>query len=309
MTDVLTFGEAMANLRGQGALRLGGTFRLTVAGAESNVAIGLARLGHDVRWAGRVGDDETGALVTRTLRAEAVDTSFVTTDPEAPTGLMLLEHRTADLVRVDYYRKGSAGSRLAPTAIAPALAAPTAILHVTGITVALSPTAADAVRHAVEHAHAHGWTVCLDVNHRSRLWSRDDAAKALRPLLPSVDVLVASADELAIVTDAADPAAHLLAGGSREVVVTRGGDGAEVVTPAGTVTRPAAKVTAVDPVGAGDAFVTGYLSATLDGLAVDGRLDRGIAVAGFAVSTYGDWEGLPTRAELALAGHRDGTVR
>ncbi|MQA79060.1 MAG: sugar kinase [Streptosporangiales bacterium] len=309
MTDVLTFGEAMANLRGQGALRLGGTFRLTVAGAESNVAIGLARLGHSVRWAGRVGDDETGALVTRTLRAEAVDTAFVTTDPDAPTGLMLLEHRTADLVRVDYYRSNSAGSRLAPVAIAPALAEHTAILHVTGITVALSSTAADAVRHAVEHAHAHGWTVCLDVNHRSRLWSRDDAAKALRPLLPYVDVLVASADELSIVTDAAEAAADLLAGGAREVVVTRGGDGAEVVTSAGTVTRPAAKVTAVDPVGAGDAFVTGYLSATLDGLAVDERLDRGIAVAGFAVSTYGDWEGLPTRAELALAGHRDGTVR
>lgn len=307
MTDVLTFGEAMANLRGQGALRLGGTFRLTVAGAESNVAVGLARLGHSVRWAGRVGDDETGALVTRTLRAEAVDTAYVTTDPDAPTGLMLLEHRTADLVRVDYYRRGSAGSRLAPAAIAAALAEPTAILHVTGITVALSSGAADAVRHAVEHAHAQGWTVCLDVNHRGRLWSRDDAAKALRPLLPYVDVLVASADELSIVTDAA--AADLLAGGAREVVVTRGGDGAEVVTSAGTVTRPAADVTAVDPVGAGDAFVTGYLSATLDGLTVDERLDRGIAVAGFAVSTYGDWEGLPTRAELALAGHRDGTVR
>lgn len=309
MTDVLTFGEAMANMRGQGALRLGGTFRLTVAGAEANVAIGLARLGHSSRWAGRVGADETGALVTRTLRAEGVDTAYLTTDTEAPTGLMLLEHRTADLVRVDYYRKNSAGSRLSPEAVAPALTSPTRILHVTGITVALSATAAAAVRHAVTHAHDQGWTVSLDVNHRSRLWTRDAAAEALRPLLPHVDILVASADELPIVTDDAAPPAALLAQGIREVVVTRGKDGASAVTSQGTVTQPAAAVTAVDPVGAGDAFVTGYLSGLLDGLDIPERLARGTAVASFAVSTYGDWEGLPTRAELTLAGHHDNTLR
>ncbi|MBO0826164.1 MAG: sugar kinase [Streptosporangiales bacterium] len=308
--DVLTFGETMANLRGQGAMRLGGTFKMTVAGAESNVAVGLARLGHRVRWAGRVGADETGALVLRTLRAEGVDVTAAGVDEDAPTGLMLLEHRTADLVRVEYHRKGSAASRIRPAALTPALADGARLLHVTGITPALSPTAADSVAAAVEHAHAHGWTVCLDVNHRPRLWSRADAARALRPLLSGVDILVASADELAIVVDdEQEPEKALLGNGIREVVVTDGKAGAHVVDGTGRIARPAASVTAVDPVGAGDAFVAGYLSARLDGLPVTERLDRAVAVAGFAVATYGDWEGLPTRAELALAGHRDGTVR
>ncbi|HEX6445861.1 MAG TPA: sugar kinase [Streptosporangiales bacterium] len=309
-TDVLTFGETMANLRGHGALRLGGTFTMTIAGAESNVAVGLARLGHRVRWAGRVGADETGALVTRTLRAEGVDVSRAGVDEDAPTGLMLLEHRTADLVRVEYHRRGSAASRIDPAALGPVLADGARLLHVTGITPALSATAAAAVAAAVEHAHANGWTVCLDVNHRARLWSRSDAARALRPLLPKLDILVASADELPIVVDdEQEPEKALLSKGIGEVVVTDGRAGAHVVDGTGRLSRPAAPVTAVDPVGAGDAFVAGYLSARLDGLPVTDRLDRAVSVAGFAVATYGDWEGLPTRAELALAGHRDGTVR
>lgn len=310
MFDVLTFGETMANLRGQGALRLGGAFRMTIAGAESNAAIGLARLGHRVRWAGRVGADETGALITRTLRAEGVDVAAVGVDENAPTGLMLLEHRTADLVRVEYHRKGSAASRIDPEALGSALADGARLLHVTGITPALSPTAAAAVGTAVEYAHENGWTVCLDVNYRGRLWSRADAARALRPLLPVVDILVASADELPLVVDdEQEPEKALLAKGIREVVVTDGKAGAHVVDGTGRIARPAASVTAVDPVGAGDAFVAGYLSAWLDGLPATERLDRAVDVAGFAVATYGDWEGLPTREELALAGHRDGTVR
>lgn len=85
--EVMTFGETMAALRAHGALRLGGSLGLSVAGAESNVAIGLARLGHRVNWAGRVGADELGALVLRTLRAEGVDTGHAATDDTGrPTG-------------------------------------------------------------------------------------------------------------------------------------------------------------------------------------------------------------------------------
>ena len=93
MIDMVTFGEAMASLRGPGPLRLGGTMRLSIAGAESNVAIGLARLGHRARWVGRIGDDEMGALVVRTLRAEGVDTSSVVVDADRATGLLLFERR------------------------------------------------------------------------------------------------------------------------------------------------------------------------------------------------------------------------
>jgi 2-dehydro-3-deoxygluconokinase len=149
---------------------------------------------------------------------------------------------------------------------------------------------------------------CLDVNYRNRLWSRTAAAAALAPLLVDVDVLFASGDELALVfPEGAVPPA---AGGPGEVVVTHGAKGAEAWVGSDHLQQAAPTVDAVDVVGAGDAFVAGYLSARIDGLDVAARLERGTAVAAVAVSTDGDWEGLPTRAELAaFAGDHGGTLR
>jgi 2-dehydro-3-deoxygluconokinase len=311
MTDVLTLGETMAAFRAAGALRLGGTVQLSVAGAESTVAIGLARLGHRVRWIGVTGADEPGELIRRTLRAEGVDLALARVDPAAPTGLILFEPRVADVTRVSYYRTGSAGARLAAADAAAAFdgdgPAPR-LLHVTGITCALGPGPRAAVATAITRARAAGSTVCLDVNHRRRLWSTAEAAAALRPLLPSIDVLVASDDELAVLSDAADPARALLDAGIGEVVVKHGAGGATSHRTGGSRHRPARSVPAVDTIGAGDAFVAGLLSGLLDGLDVPDRLDRAATTAAFAVATRGDWEGLPTRDELSLLDHAPGTA-
>lgn len=311
--DVVTFGETMAAMRSGGPLRLGGTLSLSVAGAESNVAIGLARLGHGVAWIGRVGDDELGALVLRTLRAENVDVSGAVTDPARPTGLILFERRTGDVTRVQYYRSGSAGSGLVPADLMSVLAPASAlsaidrpgILHVTGITPALSPSAARAVRYGAERAREAGRVVSFDVNYRSRLWSAEDARAALRPLAAAAGTIFGSAQELALLT--ADPAAepHAAAGellrlGVQAVVLKRGSDGATAYTADGETSVAARSVRAVDVIGAGDAFVAGYLSGILDGLGTDGRLQRAAAVSAFAVGSTGDWEGLPTRTELSL---------
>ncbi|WP_254644840.1 sugar kinase [Streptomyces sp. BV286] len=304
----------MAALRAHGALRLGGDLGLSVAGAESNVAIGLARLGHRVRWAGRVGADELGALVLRTLRAEGVDIDHaVTDDTGRPTGLLLTEPRLGTLTRVSYYRAGSAGSALSPADVLPALAPQPRILHLTGITPALSPSAAEAALAAAATAQAAGVTVCLDVNHRSRLWTADRARAALRPLLARTDLLIASEDELPLVLErpgvGESEAVHsILAAGVSEVVVKRGAHGATSVTAEGTTDRAARRVDAVDLVGAGDAFVAGYLSGLLDGADVPARLHRAVTTAAFAVATRGDWEGLPTRDELGLFDQPDGTT-
>ncbi|GFJ92386.1 hypothetical protein Prum_060280 [Phytohabitans rumicis] len=123
MIDVITLGETMAALRAGGPLRLGGTLALSVAGAEANVAIGLSRLGHAVRWVGVTGADELGELVLRTLRAEGVDVSACAVDPHAPTGLIIFEPRVAGVTRVSYYRTGSAGSRLSEAEVDVAFAA------------------------------------------------------------------------------------------------------------------------------------------------------------------------------------------
>ncbi|MET7479909.1 sugar kinase [Streptomyces sp. NPDC005648] len=304
----------MAALRAHGALRMGGTLGLSVAGAESNVAIGLARLGHRVRWAGRVGADELGALVLRTLRAEGVDIGHaVTDDAGRPTGLLLTEPRLGTLTRVSYYRAGSAGSALAPADVLPTLAPGTRVLHLTGITPALGPSAAETVVAAATAARDAGVTVCLDVNHRSRLWSADEARIALRPLLDRTDLLIASEDELPLVRERPDEKEEeavrgLLAGGVTEVVVKRGAQGATAFTADGTTHRAARRVDAVDLVGAGDAFVAGYLSGLLDGADLHARLDRAVTTAAFAVATRGDWEGLPTRDELGLLDEPDGTT-
>ncbi|MFF0160560.1 sugar kinase [Streptomyces sp. NPDC005263] len=312
--DVLTFGETMAAMRAHGALRLGGSLGLSVAGAESNVAIGLARLGHRVRWAGRVGADELGALVLRTLRAEGVDTDHaVTDDAGRPTGLLLTEPRLGTLTRVSYYRAGSAGSALSPADVLPALASGTRVLHLTGITPALSASAAESVLAAAATAREAGVTVCLDVNYRSRLWTTDCARTALRPLLDHTDLLIASEDELPLVlersgADEAEAVRGIVAAGVAEVVVKRGARGATAFTADGASDRAARQVDAVDLVGAGDAFVAGYLSGLLDGADIPARLHRAVTTAAFAVATRGDWEGLPTRDELGLFDEPDGTT-
>ncbi|MEU6821454.1 sugar kinase [Streptomyces atriruber] len=312
MSDVLTLGETMVALRGSGPLKLGGSLDLSVAGAESNVAIGLSRLGHTVRWAGAVGDDEAGELVLRTLRAEGVDVTAATRDAEAPTGLILFEPRLPEVTRVHYYRAGSAGSRLAPDAVDAAFAAGAPrVLHLTGITPALGPSAAEACRRALRLAREHDTQVCLDVNFRSRLWSSEQAATELRAWLPYVDVLIASDDELPLCLPsgaATTPEQVLLDEGIREAVVKLGAQGATVHSAEGPLHSPAREVRAVDAVGAGDAFVAGYLSALLDGADLSTRLDRAVTTGAFAVASRGDWEGAPTRAELGLLKAGPGTV-
>ncbi|HVV25013.1 MAG TPA: sugar kinase [Pseudonocardiaceae bacterium] len=306
MTDVLTFGETMAVIRAvePGPLRFAQSLRLSVAGAESTVAVGLARLGHAARWVGRVGADEFGQLVTDRLRAERVDVTYVAAD-DAATGLLVREQRTADLARVRYYRSGSAGSRLSVDDLVPALGDGARLLLLSGITPALSQSCLAATRAALSHAVASGWEVCLDVNYRAALWSRPRAAEVLTSLVPSASIVVGDDEELALVGGVDG----LLAAGVREVVVKQGAAGASVSTVAGTCSVPAVSVTAVDVVGAGDAFVAGYLSGLLDGLILRDRLVRGVTVAGFAVACVGDWEGLPTRAELAVSGPPGTTLR
>ncbi|HLH58444.1 MAG TPA: sugar kinase, partial [Streptosporangiaceae bacterium] len=278
--EVVTFGETMAALRSARPLRLGGSLGLSVAGAESNVAIGLARLGHRVAWIGRVGDDEPGALVLRTLRAENIDVGGAVVDRSRPTGLILFERRLCDVVRVQYYRSGSAGGALRAAdlpALTPAPAPKAAVLHITGITPALGPDPARATVAGAERARDAGHLVSFDVNYRARLWSAPDARASLRPLAAMADFVFGSEAELALLTDgtatgAAAAADELLSRGTRAVVVKRGAQGATSYTCDGVTAVPAHAVRVIDVVGAGDAFVSGYLSGVLDHLDEAGRL-------------------------------------
>lgn len=295
--DVVTAGEAMLALRGNGPLRMGGSLAVSVAGAESNVAVGMSRLGHRVAWAGRVGADESGAFVRRTLAAEGVDCRAVARDEDRATGMLIFEQRLPDVTRVEYHRRDSAGSRWSVSDAERALSLHPRLVHVTGITPALSAEARDAAYALVEGAKRQGATVSVDINFRSRLWSAQEAAPHLRRLVDDADIVIASPDELDIV--GGDPAA-LIRSGAHEVIVKHGAAGATAYDAERSVTVPARSVTVVDSIGAGDAFSAGYLSGWLDGLAREERMERAVVLGAFAVASHGDWEGLPRRDELDL---------
>ena len=181
MTDLLTFGETMVSVRTARPMRLGGDAHLSIAGSESNVAIGVARLGHDAAWLSAVGNDEPGRLIQRTLRAENVDTTYLRFADDSFTGFIAFDQPSHDITRVSYHRRGSAASTLTAAETTDAVvAADPRLLHVTGITPALSDTARAATLAAVRTASASGVQVSLDVNYRARLWSRAEAATAIR---------------------------------------------------------------------------------------------------------------------------------
>jgi len=295
--DVVTAGESMLALRGEGPLRLGGGLAVSIAGAESNVAIGMSRLGHRVAWAGRVGQDESGALVMRTLAAEGVDGRAIARAGYRATGMLIFEKRLPDVTRVEYHRRDSAGSRWCAADAERALSLNPRLVHVTGITPALSEEAREATYALVDGAKRQGATVSVDINFRSRLWSAETAAPHLSRLVSGADIVIASPDELDLV--GGDPAA-LIRAGAREVVVKNGAAGATAYDAERSVTVPARKVTVVDSIGAGDAFSSGYLSGSLDGLSLGERMERAVVLGAFAVSSDGDWEGLPRRDELDL---------
>lgn len=299
MTDLLTVGEALVSFRTE-AIAPGWRASAHVAGAEANVAIGLARLGHAARWVGRVSDDRLGDWVTGTLASEGVDVSFVARDARLPAGAMVLESPADHARRVTYLRRGSAGAALTATDVLPALPGVRRV-HLTGVTPALGPGPRTACRELARAAAAAGVPVSLDVNHRPALWSVDDARDAMAELLPHVSTVIASEDEVGLLGPGPEDevVSGLLAGAASEVVVKRGERGAGVFWAGGAIELPALPVTAVDVIGAGDALCAGFLSGLLDGLALGDALARGIALGAASVASAGDWEGLPDRARLA----------
>jgi 2-dehydro-3-deoxygluconokinase len=300
--DLVTLGETMALLTpsGTGPLRYAGWLRMSVGGAESNVAIGARRLGLSTAWIGRVGADDFGEMVVQRLRGEDIITRAVI-DPDRPTGLMVKVQRTAGLARVTYHRDGSAGSRLAVEDLDHDLINSARVLHATGITPALSDHARKAVHAAVNAGREHGVLISIDYNYRRALWDPAQAADEFLALTRKADIVFATEDEAAIVAGPADPdelARRIADLGPGQVLIKRGPLGAVGCIDGHIHQVAGTPVVAIDQVGAGDAFAAGYLSALLNGASPADRLRDAARVGAFAVTVPGDWEGLPTRDEL-----------
>lgn len=300
--SVVTLGETMALVRTTeiGSLRHANALAFGIGGAESNVAIGLARLGVDASWLGRVGDDSRGERVVREIRGDGVDVRAVI-DAEARTGLMVKERPSASATAVHYYRSGSAGSRLSADDLPEGWVEGASLLHITGITALLSAGARGALLAAIDRARAAGTVVSFDINYRSALASPETAGPVLREIAERSDVVFGGEEEFAILypqRSVADAAATLRDAGCATTVVKLGPAGAAVITADSIVEAPGFVIEVVDTVGAGDAFVSGYLSALLEGLETDAILQRANACGAMACLVPGDWEAAPTRREL-----------
>ena len=314
MADVVTVGECLVAFvaAAPGPLAEATTFERFVAGAEANVAVGLARLGHSVALIGRIGADGFGDAIRRRLRGEGVSTDFLATEDGAATGLLFRERRIVGPAQVLYARRDSAGSRLpvgdVDRAAEAGLFRDAKWLHLSGITPALSDDAKAATFRAAELARSSGLTVSLDLNLRRRLWSDEVARPVLRDLAALSDVVLGSPDELAAIVgqrpdaEPAELARAVLSLGPSVAVVKLGAEGALLATagpePA-TIVWPALPLpNVVDPVGAGDAFCAGFIAARLEDLSFERALAYANACGAAAASSLGDQTGLPGRDEL-----------
>ena len=315
MLDVVTLGEAMVLLvpPRTGLLRYATHFERYVAGAESNTAIGLSRLGHRVGWISRVGNDEFGQCILTFLRGEQVDVSQVLVDDEAPTGVFFKERRRADATRVYYYRSGSAASRLNQDDISKDYIRQARCLHITGITPALNPSCRAALSRAITVAREASIPIAFDPNMRLKLWSAGEAREAFREIIPNVDIVLTSVEEAELITGTAQPeeaARALRAMGPERVVVKLGDQGALALQEDDVVHVPPLKVEVVESVGAGDAFNAGFLSGQLRDWDLSGSLRLGNILGALATTVPGDVEGLPDWDEVqSYLGEKDVVAR
>ncbi|MGG0718031.1 sugar kinase [Robertmurraya massiliosenegalensis] len=301
--DVVTIGESMVVFTPTSPLmRYAHTYSRKFGGAETNVAIGLTRLGHGVGWISRVGEDEFGKSLLSFIRGEGVDVSQVLYDKTASTGIYFKEIRHGGDVRVQYYRSNSAASHLLPEDIDPEYIKKAKYLHVTGITPALSKSCYETVLHAIHIAKEHGVKVVFDPNLRKKLWSEEEARKVLLELAGLADIVLPGVDEGKFMFGEGDPeklCQLFLNQGASVVILKVGAKGAYYGTKDKIKLVPGFPVeTVIDPVGAGDGFAAGIISGLLDGIELEKAVERGNAVGAIATQVEGDFESLPDRDEL-----------
>lgn len=309
--DVLSFGETMAMFVAEqtGELADVERFHKRIAGADNNVAIGLSRLGFNVGWLSRVGDDSLGRFIVAALQREGLDCSHVGVDPQHPTGFQFksLQHDGRD-PSVEYFRRGSAASHMGIADVPPRLL-DARHLHATGIAPALSPSMNALTRHLMTQMRAGGRSVSFDPNLRPSLWpSQAHMIEQVNSLAALADWVLPGLAEGQLLTGqerCEDIARFYLDLGVHAVVIKLGADGAFYCSheqQGYVAARPVHKV--VDTVGAGDGFAVGVISALLEGRDLPKAAARGNWIGSLAVQSPGDMEGLPTRAALTADENR-----
>jgi len=309
--DVALFGEAMLLLVADrpGPLENAEAFHKRTAGAETNVAIGLSRMGLKVGWASRLGTDSMGRALLAAMRAEGIDCSHVITDATQRTGFQFKGRVTdGSDPPIEYHRKGSAASHMGPADVDEAWLRSARHLHATGVFPAISDSSLQAALKTMDVMRAAGRTISFDTNLRPTLWSSTETMRHwVNELASRADWVLPGIEEGLLLTGHDKPedvAKFYRDRGAKLVVVKLGAEGAYYDSDVAGTGRvdgfPVKEV--IDTVGAGDGFAAGVVSALLEGKSVPEAVRRGAWIGARAVQVLGDTEGLPTRAQLEEAG-------
>ncbi len=279
-------------------------YSMAVAGAEFNVAVGLARLNLPVTYLTRLGEDPFGQKIVRTLQRNGIGSEFVSFSKERSTGFMLKSKVSTGDPKIFYFRKGSAASTLSKEDVDRMDFSGYGFVHLTGIFPALSESTKEASFYLIKKAREHGLTVSFDPNLRPQLW-------------PDTETMVQTLNEFAALSDYVLPGeaeGELLCGdrdprkigqfylerGAKAVVTKMGSRGAYLMTEQDQELVPGFSIEkVVDTVGAGDGFAAGILSALMEGKNLYEAVRRANAVGAIQVTSIGDNDGLPSRAQLA----------
>jgi 2-dehydro-3-deoxygluconokinase len=278
-------------------------------GAEANVAAACARLGLRTAWLSALPENVWGHRVLREFRGHGVDCSFIAMTPRSRLGLYFLEYGVAPRpIHVLYDRSDSAFSRLTPETVDWNPVRQAKLVHVSGVTPALGENPRALVRRVFEEAAE----VSFDVNYRAALWSPTEARSFVLSVLPRVRYLFlgqAEAQNVFHVSGSPETVLRRLSemAPNATIALLRGADGSTVFH-RGEMVLPKVQhlVKVVDPIGAGDAYVAGYLWASLRGRSTQDAVDIAATVAALKCSTWGDVALVTEREVLdALAGGPD----
>ena len=303
--ELITLGEAMVVFiaENEGEFTDIHNFSKGIAGAELNVSIGLSRLGHKVSYITRLGNDVFGSYIADVIKKEDILSDNVIRDSKHITGFYFKTKVIDGDPAVHYFRKNSAGSRLTREDIEAADFSGAKILHITGITAALSLDSLDAVYAAIHKARKNNMLITLDPNIRVQLWkSEEQMVEVLNDIASKCDVVLPGIKEGKILTGKhtkEEIADFYLALGAKAIIIKDGASGSYLKTLTEEKVVPGFQVKCVvDTVGAGDGFATGVLSGLLDGESYESAMIKGNAIGALMVTSKEDNAILPTREEL-----------
>jgi 2-dehydro-3-deoxygluconokinase len=300
--EILAIGEPMVEFNQSGGSG-SRNYLQGFGGDTSNFAIAAARQGARAAYFTRLGEDVYGEMLRELWANEGVDASAVENDPDAFTGIYFVTHNRSGH-QFSFFRARSAASRMQPSHLPLHMLRRSRVLHLSGISLAISATAADTCYAAIEAARAAGVMVSFDTNLRLRLWSKDRARAVITDVIGLADICLPSYDDVVVITGLTDPDAladFCLARGARTVALKLGADGAIIADRGQRIRVPPFPCNPVDATGAGDTFGGAFVARLLagDDLATAGRY----ATVAAALSTegYGAVEPIPTAEAVRRA--------